>query len=626
MKKVFLRIIAVILLLVIMMPVFSDAAILLTNQPNGLTVGENVKITVSLENSPVDIMQFDLQFDNSKYEYVKDSASSKLKYTSSNLISENTVRVSAFDLDGKKTDSLTLEFNCIGAGEDIPFTIGGTVELGKDKESFTEPTIKVTSKKVDIPQNTTGNTIGNTTGNTTTNNTINNTTGNGNTTININGDIIQNNIQQNNYNYIDEDGKLITTLPQTGNNVTLKEEVKSIGIHTKLISKKIVVPYVLKNSDTVVTVEDIKKEFGEVITTATNLVKTGDTFILKDSNNKDIECTVVIYGDFNKDGKITTLDALEIGKHASNPTTVESALIEAADTINNGDITKQDALAVQQFILGKGTIIDNAPSKIVGVTQDNKNPIGAEMSISLYTNNTSKAQQESNGLLYTIIPMKLIDEKSSTSQLLFGDVNQYKKQDSIGKISILEIADQSMSWDISVVGYVSNGQGGYSIEQTSKDQAIDAIGIAIDTNKVETDYTIEEIRQNIEDGLKMIYDSIDENGTYKRKETKINVKIDDSIAPVTQTQSVENVEKTQTKQTTKRQETSTNTVKTTTNTNTTSNNVTTTNNTSNNTTVNNTVSTNSNNTNNTNSSNISNITTNNNTQSATTKQQDKNDE
>ncbi len=316
-------------------------------------------------------------------------------------------------------------------------------------------------------------------------------------------------------------------MPQTG--TSRSEDITSIGVYTRLISDKIVVPYVLPNSDATITKEDIKKEFGnDIVINETNpIVKTGDTFTL---NNVDY--TVIIYGDYNKDGKVTTRDALEIGKYTLNPKSIEKESFIASDVVIDKDIKEDDFKKVQQFIIGNGKIIDNNPAKIVGVTTNDGNFTGEnekEMSITLYTKNTSKAQKESSGLLYTIIPMKLIDEKGNVSRLKFGDINVRDKKDAYGKVSVIEIGNNRSSYDISVIGYISDGQGGYNEESSVTSETIDAIGIAIDTNS--DGYDIEKIKE----GITLKYDGIDANGKICRKETKVNVTIDTSEPEVEQT-------------------------------------------------------------------------------------------
>jgi len=314
MKKLFLSTITLVMLLSLVMPVAVQAATLSTNKSE-MKVDDIVEVKVSM-NQDVETIQFDMQFDNSKYEYVNNSAKSELDSTASNLISENVVRVSAFDLNGTKAKEVTLKFKATNVGLSIPFNVIGTVEIGENGETFDHPEIKVrrissVSKKV---------------------------------------------VSQ----YYDENGNIISRHPQTGEDVSV-EDKKTIGTYKTLIEGKTIVAYALSNSDRSITVEDIKAEFGEVTTKATNPIKTGDEF------EKDgITYTVVIYGDINKDGKVTTLDALTIKRYELGKISLDSMQIEAADIENNNKVTEKDALEVQKFILGlrvtnTDTVIDRFP-------------------------------------------------------------------------------------------------------------------------------------------------------------------------------------------------------------------------------------------------------------------------
>lgn len=314
MKKLFLSTITLVMLVSVVMPVAVQAATLTTNKSE-MKVDDIVDVTVSM-NQDVESIQFDMQFDNSKYEYVNNSAQSSLDATASNLISENTVRVSAFNLSNTKADSVTLKFKATNVGLSVPFKIVGTVEIGEKGETIDNPEVQVrrissVSKKV---------------------------------------------VSQ----YYDENGNIISRHPQTGEDTSV-EDKKTVGIYKTVVQGKTIAAYALSNSDRSITVEDIQKEFGAITTKATNPVKTGDQF------EKDgTVYTVVIYGDVNKDGKITTLDALTIKKYESGKISLDNIQEEAADIENNNKISEKDALALQKFILrlrvtNTDTVIDRVP-------------------------------------------------------------------------------------------------------------------------------------------------------------------------------------------------------------------------------------------------------------------------
>lgn len=314
MKKLFLSTITLVMLVSVLMPVAVQAATLTTNKSE-MKVDDIVDVTVSM-NQDVESIQFDMQFDNSKYEYVNNSAQSNLDATASNLISENTVRVSAFNLSNTKANSVTLKFKATNVGLSVPFKIVGTTEIGEKGETIDNPEVQVrrissVSKKV---------------------------------------------VSQ----YYDENGNIISRHPQTGENASI-EDKKTVGIYKTVVQGKTIAAYALSNSDRSITVEDIKKEFGAITTKATNPVKTGDQF------EKDgTVYTVVIYGDVNKDGKVTTLDALTIKKYETGKISLDNIQEEAADIENNNKISEKDALALQKFILrlrvtSTDTVIDKFP-------------------------------------------------------------------------------------------------------------------------------------------------------------------------------------------------------------------------------------------------------------------------
>lgn len=148
---------------------------------------------------------------------------------------------------------------------------------------------------------------------------------------------------------------------------TTDEYIKSVGVYQKLIEGKTVVPYVLKDKNTPVKVKDVKAEFenlqlvnGTAVNDENAELKTGDTF---KANGK--EYTVVVYGDANKDGKITTLDALKIQKAiVSSSNKLDATSEEAGDVLNDGKITTLDALRVQKYVVGnEQNVINELPEK-----------------------------------------------------------------------------------------------------------------------------------------------------------------------------------------------------------------------------------------------------------------------
>ncbi|MCI8654840.1 MAG: hypothetical protein HFJ48_03070 [Clostridia bacterium] len=140
MKKLFLGIVAMILMLAIMIPTVNAATI--SPDKTEMKVGEIVTITLRTDDD-VEYIQFDLKFDNTKFEYMNDSAKSTLNSTGSNLTSKDVVTVSAFDLNGATTKEISLQFKAISTGEHVPFKVEGTIEIGKNGELIEQPEIEV---------------------------------------------------------------------------------------------------------------------------------------------------------------------------------------------------------------------------------------------------------------------------------------------------------------------------------------------------------------------------------------------------------------------------------------------------------------------------------------------------
>lgn len=115
----------------LMMLVSSVNAAEFTADKTEMKKGDEITLTVTLE-EPAQSVQFDVEFDASKYEYVKDSAKTDLVFTGSNLIKDNVVRVSAFANGDETTTTVTLTFKALENGEELPFTISGTEFVGVD--------------------------------------------------------------------------------------------------------------------------------------------------------------------------------------------------------------------------------------------------------------------------------------------------------------------------------------------------------------------------------------------------------------------------------------------------------------------------------------------------------------
>lgn len=317
MKKLSLGIVTIMLVLAIMLPVTVNAATL-TTKTTEMNVGDVVEIEVTT-NQAVESIQFDLKFDRSKYEYVVDSATTegKLEATDSNYIANDIVRVSAFDFNGAKADTVKMQFKAIAGGESVPFNIVGLVEIGESGETFDKG--EITVKQI------------------------------------IGGEEVANGGQ-----YLDANGNAITKLPQTGNQ-------NAIRIYGSLVAGKNVVAYALPDSQDVVTSNTVKQQFGNGVTVKDGILGTGDTFTINSQTYH-----ILIYGDINGDGKVTTLDALNTAKVDQGTKAVDDVKSEALDIVKDSSKDsdeKANALANQAFILKKqyntqnNTIIDVYPTE-----------------------------------------------------------------------------------------------------------------------------------------------------------------------------------------------------------------------------------------------------------------------
>jgi len=84
--------------------------------------------------------------------------------------------------------------------------------------------------------------------------------------------------------------------------------------------------------------------------TTTGKLKTGDKIKVK-TNSEEKTYTIVIKGDTNGDGKITTLDLLRVQKHILNYSKLTNEYFEACDTNYDGKVNTLDLLRVQKHIL-----------------------------------------------------------------------------------------------------------------------------------------------------------------------------------------------------------------------------------------------------------------------------------
>lgn len=97
------------------------------------------------------------------------------------------------------------------------------------------------------------------------------------------------------------------------------------------------------------------------ITNSSNKAKTSGSLVTGDkitivSNDVSQTYAVVIYGDVNGDGEITTLDLLVVQKHLLKKSTLTNAFLKAADVNKDNSVNTLDLLIVQKHLLKKSNI------------------------------------------------------------------------------------------------------------------------------------------------------------------------------------------------------------------------------------------------------------------------------
>ena len=77
-------------------------------------------------------------------------------------------------------------------------------------------------------------------------------------------------------------------------------------------------------------------------------MKTGDIITLSDAS----QFSIVIFGDSNGDGKLSSADLLKTQKHILSLSLIDGAFLEAADFNRDGQVNSRDLLTCQKRILG----------------------------------------------------------------------------------------------------------------------------------------------------------------------------------------------------------------------------------------------------------------------------------
>jgi hypothetical protein len=96
---------------------------------------------------------------------------------------------------------------------------------------------------------------------------------------------------------------------------------------------------------------------GSVISASDHMLVSGDRVrILDASSNPVYDYPIVIYGDANGDGKITSSDLTVICRHVLKKTTLTGIAAVAADVNRDGKISSSDLTLVCRHVLKKTTL------------------------------------------------------------------------------------------------------------------------------------------------------------------------------------------------------------------------------------------------------------------------------
>ncbi len=152
---------------------------------------------------------------------------------------------------------------------------------------------------------------------------------------------------------------------------TTDYKTNPVAVYRKLVEGRTVVPFVLANADDEVTVKDLVESDlftgkvstvnGSAIPSLETVLHTGDRFTTTDGETH----TIIVYGDVDRDGMITAVDALTVQKNIVNAADFDEVQKEAADVVNDETIDIVDALQIRKYAAGIGdfgnSVIDKLP-------------------------------------------------------------------------------------------------------------------------------------------------------------------------------------------------------------------------------------------------------------------------
>ncbi len=152
---------------------------------------------------------------------------------------------------------------------------------------------------------------------------------------------------------------------------TIDVTTNPVAVYRKLVEGKTVVPFVLANKADKLTVKDITESEmfrgkvetvnGNVVSSLETEVGTGDKFTTTDGT----EYTIIVYGDVDGDGKISSGDAYLVEQYRSGMIDLNDVQREAADIgENDGSVNSGDSYAIKAYRVDFiDDLITNLPPK-----------------------------------------------------------------------------------------------------------------------------------------------------------------------------------------------------------------------------------------------------------------------
>ena len=230
----------------------------------------------------------------------------------------------------------------------------------------------------------------------------------------------------------------ILTASVLGANVNAATGANYVGVYKNLVEGKTVVPYILPEGDNI-TVKDVQNDFeniqlvnGSSVIDSNKVIVTGDTI-----KSNDVEYTLLVYGDANGDGKVSTLDALraqEIALGMGEPASdVIRVATDVANDLNNiGHVSTADAQRIQAYALrATSELVTNIP-----VEEEPEQPENTQYTVTANDNGYINAINYSETQLKISLEETFDKEKTLTVKASGMDNDGADKTKELGTITI----------------------------------------------------------------------------------------------------------------------------------------------------------------------------------------------